>query len=64
MTTASVLNRRDFLKTGASAGAALVVGFHLSPAALAAALRSLMRSFRPGPAPPSRGGLRQRQGRH
>jgi isoquinoline 1-oxidoreductase beta subunit len=36
MTTASVLNRRDFLKTGASAGAALVVGFHLSPAALAA----------------------------
>ena len=36
MTTAPVLNRRDFLKTGASAGAALVIGFHLSPAAFAA----------------------------
>ena len=36
MTTAPVLNRRDFLKTGASAGAALVIGFHLSPSAFAA----------------------------
>src|ERR1700722_7232397 len=36
MTTAPVLNRRDFLKTGASAGAALVIGFRLSPAAFAA----------------------------
>src|SRR5271163_1487817 len=36
MSTASVLNRRDFLKTSASAGAALVIGFHLSPSARAA----------------------------
>jgi isoquinoline 1-oxidoreductase beta subunit len=36
MTTAPVLNRRDFLKTSASAGAALVIGFHLSPSAFAA----------------------------
>jgi isoquinoline 1-oxidoreductase subunit beta len=36
MTTAPVLNRRDFLKTASSAGAALVIGFHLSPAAFAA----------------------------
>src|SRR3984957_1895310 len=36
MTPAPVLNRRDFLKTGASVGAALVIGFHLSPAAFAA----------------------------
>ncbi len=34
MATASVVNRRDFLKTSASAGAALVIGFHLSPSAL------------------------------
>src|SRR5216684_2970604 len=37
MTTAPVLNRRDFLKTGAAGGAALVIGFHLSPRAFAAA---------------------------
>src|SRR6201993_1691924 len=30
MATASVVNRRDFLKTGAAGGAALVVGFRLS----------------------------------
>ncbi len=36
MTTAPVLNRRDFLKTAGSAGAALVIGFHLSPVAFAA----------------------------
>jgi isoquinoline 1-oxidoreductase subunit beta len=35
MTTAPVLNRRDFLKTGAAGGAALVIGFHL-PSAFAA----------------------------
>src|SRR5579863_2412880 len=29
MATATLVNRRDFLKTTASAGAALVVGFHL-----------------------------------
>ncbi|MBV9888638.1 MAG: xanthine dehydrogenase family protein molybdopterin-binding subunit, partial [Acidobacteria bacterium] len=34
MATASLVNRRDFLKTAASAGGALVIGFHLggSPA--------------------------------
>jgi isoquinoline 1-oxidoreductase subunit beta len=31
MATASVVNRRDFLKTSAAGGAALVIGFHLSP---------------------------------
>jgi isoquinoline 1-oxidoreductase subunit beta len=36
MSTASTLNRRDFLKTSAAGGAALVVGFHLSPSAHAA----------------------------
>src|SRR5256885_8170153 len=35
MAIAPVVNRRDFLKTGAAGGVALVVGFHLSPAALA-----------------------------
>jgi isoquinoline 1-oxidoreductase beta subunit len=35
MTTAPVLNRRDFLKTGAAGSAALVVGFHLPSSALA-----------------------------
>jgi isoquinoline 1-oxidoreductase subunit beta len=35
MGTASVVNRREFLKTGAAGGAALVVGFHLSPSAFA-----------------------------
>src|SRR2546427_7924848 len=35
MANASVVNRRDFLKTGAAGGVALVVGFHLSPAAFA-----------------------------
>jgi isoquinoline 1-oxidoreductase beta subunit len=34
--SASVLNRRDFLKTSTSAGAALVIGFHLSRSARAA----------------------------
>src|SRR6266853_467916 len=33
MAIAPVLNRRDFLKTGAAGGTALVIGFHLSPAA-------------------------------
>ncbi len=33
MAIAPVVNRRDFLKTGAAGGVALVVGFHLSPAA-------------------------------
>ena len=33
MATASVVNRREFLKTGAVGGAALVVGFHLAPSA-------------------------------
>src|ERR1700724_3756343 len=37
MATTSALRRRDFLKTSASAGAALVVGFHFSPAAFASA---------------------------
>jgi isoquinoline 1-oxidoreductase beta subunit len=36
MSTASILNRRHFLKTSAAGGAALVVGFHLSPSAFAA----------------------------
>src|SRR5215469_12159212 len=31
----AVVNRRDFLKTGAAGGAALVIGFHLSPSAFA-----------------------------
>ena len=35
MGTASVVNRRDFLKKSAAGGAALVVGFHLSPTAFA-----------------------------
>src|ERR1700730_1211274 len=35
MTTAPVLNRRDFLKTGAAWSAALLVGFHLPSSALA-----------------------------
>jgi isoquinoline 1-oxidoreductase beta subunit len=35
MGTASVVNRREFLKTGAAGGAALVIGFHLSPSAFA-----------------------------
>src|SRR5260370_33336191 len=33
MAIAPVLNRRDFLKTGAAGATALVIGFHLSPAA-------------------------------
>ncbi len=35
MAIAPVVNRRDFLKTGAAGGAALVIGFHLSPSAFA-----------------------------
>jgi isoquinoline 1-oxidoreductase beta subunit len=35
MATASVVNRRDFLKKSAAGGAALVIGFHLSPIAVA-----------------------------
>ena len=35
MANASVVNRRDFLKTGTAGGVALVIGFHLSPRALA-----------------------------
>ena len=35
MATASVVNRRDFLKTGAAGGAALVIGFYLPVAAQA-----------------------------
>src|SRR5882757_10962198 len=35
MAIAPVVNRRDFLKTGAAGGVALVVGFHLSLAAFA-----------------------------
>src|SRR5260370_25701611 len=35
MQIAPVETRRDFLKTGAAGGIALVVGFHLSPAAFA-----------------------------
>ncbi|HLZ93592.1 MAG TPA: xanthine dehydrogenase family protein molybdopterin-binding subunit [Candidatus Acidoferrum sp.] len=37
MTTAPVLNRRDFLKTGAAGGAALLVAFHLPASAHPAA---------------------------
>ena len=33
MATASVVNRRDFLKKSAAGGAALVISFHLSPSA-------------------------------
>jgi isoquinoline 1-oxidoreductase subunit beta len=33
MGTASVVNRRDFLKKSATGGVALVIGFHLSPSA-------------------------------
>src|SRR6476646_6850850 len=36
MSSATVLNRRDFLKTSAAGSAALVIGFHLSPSAFAA----------------------------
>jgi isoquinoline 1-oxidoreductase subunit beta len=36
MSPASILNRRNFLKTSAAGGAALVIGFHLSPSAFAA----------------------------
>jgi isoquinoline 1-oxidoreductase beta subunit len=35
MAIVPVLNRRDFLKTGAAGSVALVIGFHLSPSALA-----------------------------
>src|SRR6059058_914906 len=35
MAIAAVVNRREFLKTGAAGGVALVIGFHLSPAAFA-----------------------------
>src|SRR5712692_296563 len=35
MEKASVVNRRDFLKTGTAGGVALVIGFRLSPSALA-----------------------------
>ena len=35
MAIAPVVNRRVFLKTGAAGGAALVIGFHLSPSAFA-----------------------------
>jgi isoquinoline 1-oxidoreductase beta subunit len=35
MANASVVNRREFLKTGAAGGAALVIGFRLSPLAFA-----------------------------
>ncbi len=35
MEKASVVNRRDFLKTGTAGGVALIIGFHLSPGALA-----------------------------
>jgi isoquinoline 1-oxidoreductase subunit beta len=35
MAIASVVNRREFLKTGAAGGAALVIGFHLSRSAFA-----------------------------
>src|SRR5260370_22358060 len=35
MPIAPVVNRREFLKTGAAGGVALVVGFHLSPRAFA-----------------------------
>src|SRR5947199_2520489 len=35
MAIAAVVNRREFLKTGAAGGVALVIGFHLSPCAFA-----------------------------
>jgi isoquinoline 1-oxidoreductase beta subunit len=35
MAIAPVVNRRDFLKTGAAGGVALVIGFYLSPSAFA-----------------------------
>ncbi len=35
MGTASVVNRREFLRTGTAGGAALLIGFHLSPSAFA-----------------------------
>lgn len=35
MATASVVNRREFLKTGFAGGAALVIGFHMTPRAFA-----------------------------
>jgi isoquinoline 1-oxidoreductase beta subunit len=35
MVNSSVVNRRDFLKTGTAGGVALVIGFHLSPRAFA-----------------------------
>src|SRR5260370_2231449 len=35
MANASVVNRRDFLKTATAGGVALVIGFHLSPRAFA-----------------------------
>jgi isoquinoline 1-oxidoreductase subunit beta len=35
MAVVSVVNRRDFLKTGATGGVALVIGFRLSPSAFA-----------------------------
>jgi len=35
MATASVVNRREFLKTGAAGSVALVIGFHLAPRAFA-----------------------------
>src|SRR5690348_2285574 len=37
MTTAPVVNRREFLKTGAAGGAVLVIGFHLPARAFASA---------------------------
>ena len=37
MTTAPVVNRREFLKTGAAGGAVLVIGFHLPVRAFASA---------------------------
>ncbi|PYT81817.1 MAG: hypothetical protein DMG40_07560, partial [Acidobacteria bacterium] len=35
MTTAPVVNRRDFLKKSARSGAALVIGFHVTARAFA-----------------------------
>jgi isoquinoline 1-oxidoreductase beta subunit len=35
MANASVVNRRDFLKTGTAGGVAVVIGFHLTPTAFA-----------------------------
>ncbi|HEY2461931.1 MAG TPA: xanthine dehydrogenase family protein molybdopterin-binding subunit [Candidatus Acidoferrum sp.] len=40
MTTAPVLNRRDFLKTSAAGGAVLLVGFYLPTGAMAASAQS------------------------